>query len=216
MVTDYAGKQNALMKQWSEKDLHKGRSFIADGIIDYSRWEKSDRKILLLFKEAYGDYDDLCRLIRDEWKGPKYKLWWTVSYWLYAIQKITKNSCPIFPNDESEFDECIEYLLSSAIVNIKKSSGKSSSEYDDIITYAKEDSSLLEKQVLLINPDIILCGYTFEPFKTFWKKPLNKVGNTGFIFKSEGLTVIDFWHPSNHYPNHLCFYALCSILQEAE
>lgn len=203
------------MMRWSEKVIHKEKGFIEDGIIDTTRWQKANRKVILLLKEAYDGYGNLCQLIRDEWKGPKYKIWWTASYWLYALQKITANYIPPFPKEQKEFDECREYLLSSAIINIKKSGGKAPSEYEDILKYAIEDSKLLKDQITLINPDIILCGSTFNYLKKFWTDEMKQIGDTEFIFKTGNCILINYWHPANHYPNKLCYYALCAVIKNS-
>lgn len=212
MNNNFLEKHADLMRRWENKTLHKDKNFIEDGIIDINLWEKTDNKILFILKEAYGDYGDLCRLIRDEWKGAKYKIWWTVSYWLYALQKMEGNSIPVFPKDEAQFNECSNYLLSSAVVNIKKSNGRESSDYDDVLKYAKEDGNMLKEQITLINPDIILCGNTFDFFKEFWAEAIHPVSDTDFIYKTKHCVVIDFWHPANQFPNKLCFYALCAIV----
>jgi len=209
-------KHQELMNRWKAKDFHKGKKFIEDGIIDLSRWEATDRKILFLLKEAYGDYGDLCSLIRDEWKGPKYKVWWTASYWLYALRKLSGKTIPPFPKEKGQFDECIEYLLSSAVVNIKKSNGKTASSVEDLEKYVKEDRDLLREQIALIDPTIILCGYTFDQFKEIWPDRVMPVGGTEFIFQAGKHLVINWWHPANQYPNNLCYYALCAVVQEAD
>jgi len=215
MESDYLEKHNKLMKRWSKRYLHKNNIFIQDGIIDISRWQKSKRKILILLKEAYGDIGDLCSLIRDEWEGPKYKLWWSTSYWLYALQKISANSTPPFPTKQEQFDECSEFLLSASVVNIKKSDGKSSSDTEDILEYAKKDKKLLEEQISLINPEIILCGNTSEYFWQYWPDEIKQIGNTGYVFKTGNYIIIDYWHPANQFPDVLCYYALCAIIQDA-
>jgi len=94
----------AFLKQWENQPRHANCAFIADGIIDESRWSTSKRKTMLLLKEAYTFDDeshkngfDLRVLIRDVWKGPKYKMWWTAAYWCYAVHNATYTS-PIFPN----------------------------------------------------------------------------------------------------------------------
>jgi hypothetical protein len=215
MTTVDSQKHEDLMNRWKAKDLHKGKEFIEDGIIDLNRWEAADRKILFLLKEAYGDYGDLCWLIRDEWKGPKYKVWWTASYWLYALRKLSGKTIPPFPKEKAQCDECVEYLLSSAVVNIKKSDGQTASSVEDLDKYIKEDRGFLQEQIGLIDPTIILCGYTFDQFKEIWSGSVEPLGGTEVIFRAGKQLVINWWHPANKYPNELCYYALCAVIQEA-
>jgi hypothetical protein len=215
MNADDTKKHAALMKRWQKKAFHKNKEFIGDGIIDIQRWEKADRKIMFLLKEAYGGYGDLCSLIREEWKGPKYKIWWTTSYWLYALRKASAKFIAPFPKEQKQFEECVEYLLSSAVVNIKKSDGKTSSTKDDLDKYVREDVDMLKEQITLINPGIILCGYTFDHFCKIWPGKVTPLGNTELVFRAGPHVVINWWHPANQYPNDLCYYALCAVVQEA-
>lgn len=209
-------KHQDLMSRWKAKGLHEGKDFIEDGIIEANRWEVADRKILLLLKEAYGDYGDLCSRIRDKWDGPKYKVWRTASYWLYALQKMSGKTIPSFPNGDEQIDECVEYLLSAAVINIKKSSGKNSSSSADLTNYVTQDGDLLREQIELIDPTIILCGYTFSHFKEIWPDQVKPVGGSENVFMAGKHLVIDWWHPANRYPNRLCYYALCAVVQEAD
>lgn len=221
MESNYYQEHRKLMDRWKSKEPHKGKWFIEDGIIDFDRWEYADVKIMLFLKEAYKEdddiFDNICSLIRNRWDGPKYKIWWTVSYWLYALQKLFKNGeIPSLPSNETEYKECREYLLSSAVVEIKKSDGEKTSSYEDLEEYIKKDKELLREQIDLINPQIIICGYTFGHFKKLWSgKDIEPFGKTGLVYKVGKYFVIDWWHPANQYPNKLCYYALCSVVQEA-
>ena len=126
-----------LLAEWQERPHHKDEVFISDGMIDPERWEESSkRRILFLLKEAYDEPDsseswDLCSLIRDVWKGPKYKLWLTAAYWAYALQQYDCSRIPSFPTYDSVWGDSgekpREALLCSSVVNIKKSRGRSSS-----------------------------------------------------------------------------------------
>lgn len=206
-------KHQDLLERWKKEELHSNCVFIEDGIIDIERWGRSKKKILILLKEAYGEEKSwsLVKTIRDVWKGPKYKIWWTISYWLYAIQKSHSNEVPLFPQSEAEYHECVEFLLSSAVVNIKKSSGKSHSNYDDLRKYAEKDRVYLREQIKLINPDIIICGYTKELLEIFWDEKIHKINNTDLIYDSSGIKIIDYWHPANQYPDKLNYYTLGSL-----
>jgi hypothetical protein len=135
-----------ILEELSKKEHHIGKGFISDGIIDESRWNNSKIKIMFLLKEAYGDQKedwDITKLIRDEWKGPKHKIWWTASYWLYAIHKTSSEMIQDLPSSVPDFDLCKEYLLSTSIVNIKKSFGTSSSNDEDLWRYVEWDKELL-------------------------------------------------------------------------
>jgi hypothetical protein len=207
-------KQKELFHEWKQTPLHKNAVFISDGIIDIDKWLRSEKKIALFLKEAYGEKQDwdLSQLIREEWKGPKTKMWWTVSYWLFLLQKTTKDYIPLFPDSDSEFNECKDYLLSSAVINIRKSDGETSSNFETLKKYTEKDKKFLIQQIELINPDIILCGYTFNHLKELLGE-VKPVPNTEWIYKYGDRLIIDFWHPANQYPNRLCYYTLGHLYQ---
>ncbi len=209
----YIKESEQLLKKWKETPSHKKNVFISDGIIDLEKWG-SHKKILLILKEAYGSDEDwsLTETIKNEWKGPKYKVWWTVSYWLYLLNKTTKDFVPLFPKD-NEIKECVEFLLSSAILNIKKSNGKSSSENDDLKKYVTSDKDFILKQIELINPDIILCGNTGQFLFPEIFSECNKIENTQWFYRWKERMIIDYWHPANQYPDELCYYALGQLYQ---
>lgn len=218
MKDELIQSHNQLMKEWKQRPLHKDAVFIKDGIINIDKWlAPGNKKILLLLKEAYGEDSDwdLCDLICNKWKGPKFKIWWTVSYWLYALQKTTKNFIPLMPSNKDEYDQCTELLFSSAVVNIKKSSGKSASEVDDLKNYWDSDKDLVIKQVATINPDIILCGGTMGFIKPEWEQQgdIERVENTEWIYKVGNRLVIDYWHPASQLSQQLCYYTLAHLYQ---
>src|SRR3981081_4586709 len=116
---------DTLLSEWAERQHHRRKGFIGDGIIDASRWAGARRKVVLLLKEAYGEHRgsgdwDLCKVIREEWKGPKYPIWWQAAYWCYAAQ----NTVPRIP-ELPERETATDALCQAAFVNIKKSNGSS-------------------------------------------------------------------------------------------
>ena len=115
MINDFLIKHDELLKRWKNDPLHRGKVFIEDGIIDYNKWKKAKKKIMFFLKEAYGGDKNwsLTKTIKDKWKGPKYKMWWTISYWQYVLLKTNKNNIPLFPSSDIDFKEC-------CIIGIKK------------------------------------------------------------------------------------------------
>lgn len=202
---------------WRNTDLHKGKHFIIDGIIDHESWKHANLKILFLAKEAYGEITDLCEFLRDE--GPV-RSWNTVVDWTYAINKIFETvSIPDFrPGQEFDLDEnWNKWLRKVAVVNIKKSGGTAISDNENLMKYANEDACFLREQIDWINPDIIFCCYTYTPGfynMIYPNSNTNKISAWCFHHKLNGKTrlIIDFWHFANQYPNEMVYYALCAIL----
>lgn len=199
-----------LFFEWSNREHHRGKGFIRDGIIDEIRWFRTHQKVLLLLKEAYGEHEgelkwDLCKLIREEWKGPKHHIWHQAASWCYAAQNIKSND-KRFPTKE----EAADALLQAAFINIKKSDGLSASDNEEIARYAQKDGDLIKRQIELIEPAIILCGNTWSAVKYLWPEAQE---DYDMVWKTENFTFVDFWHPAGRFPDGLAYYALVCLLQ---
>ena len=174
---------------------------MCDGPIDPDRWLKIERRVLFLAKEAYrGDGSsenwDLPKLVREEWEGPKYKLWWTLGYWAYGIQRLTNGPIPSNPKDGQLWKEVTESVLASAVVNIKKSGGRSISNDDDLRKYVHEDGDLLKQQVKCLSPHVMVCCNTWHLVKDVWP-PAKQISER--VYDIDGMLVLDFWHPANRF-----------------
>jgi len=204
-----------LAQKWKELDHHRGKAFIADGIIDEESWARAPRKVLFLLKEAYdtrlnSDGFDLRTLVknrRDKIAGPT---WWRMGCWAYLLHNVDATHTPCFPPSRSTMRLAV---LSSAVVNVKKSDGKKRSDMKEIAQYAEKDRDLLRQQISEIGPDIIVAGGSWAAVPIIWdvrKKISNRFHST-----SAG-PLINFWHPAAQIHNDLLYYSLAGILQAAE
>lgn len=203
---------------WSNSKLHKDEHFIKDGIIDPDHWTQATPKILFLAKEAYGDLPDLCKWLREV--GPTGS-WCTIVDWTYAITKIWETEKipdyrpeSIFKNNDQNWKD---WLFKAAFVNVKKSKGKSSSYNEDLMKYATQDAEFLRHQIDWINPDIVVCCYTYETglYDAIYPNSDCSVVSEWCIHHTvngKQRLVIDFWHFANQYPNKVMYYALCAVL----
>ncbi len=208
----------ALLKKWRARPRHATETFISDGPIDPNRWKKVDRRVLFLAKEAYGEMEpgetwDLPELIREEWKGPKYKLWRVAGYWAYGIHRLTDGPIPSIPMDGKCQEEVTEALLASAVVNVKKSSGRSSSDDDDLRKYVAEDGDLLKQQVACLNPHVVVCCNTWHLVRKDVWPHAKRVSE--LVYSMDGMLVLDFWHPANRFPNVMNYYTALALLHQA-
>ena len=187
------------------KEIHKNKIFITDGIINPEQWNKSKTKILFILKEAYGEEKDLNSFIRDKRKatGRTFK---PMGQWAYGIQSLLdKKYIQDFPSEQNDINYA---LLSSALINIKKSNGKKSSSKTNLKEYIDSDWEELYKQINIINPTIIICGNTFSLIKG----ELQPTKISDRIYKDNSNNVyIDFWHPANRASNKMNYYALCAL-----
>lgn len=205
---------DARFTEWRNRSIHQGRVFSADGIIDRAKWDNFPR-VLFLLKEAYdsnpkatGEWD-LCEVIRETWKGPKHKMWRTLAQWAYGVRHVPTSGLVAFPRQHNGNRDVTDALLSSAIVNLKKSGGTAHSTFDDLTRYVENDWDLLWQQIQDIAPDIVICGYTWELIRG--KLPSSEQVSDR-VHMAGGVVFVDFWHPANQYPNELNYYALCSLV----
>jgi hypothetical protein len=195
-----------VFKEWKSRPLHKDEHFIRDGVIDGSRWESGNRlKVLFLLKEAYcdpndeeGGYDDLCWLIREKWKGPKYNMWWKAGQWAYGLQSLAEGKRRPFPQDRQALTDS---LLSCAVVNIKKSSGHWRSSAVQLASYVDQDWDLIHQQIHGCEPDIIVGGNTWQILQSSQRTDLGKskrVGKSDWIYSAGSLPcyLLDAYHPA--------------------
>jgi len=210
------GEHDRLMAEWEQQPHHRGNAFIRDGIIDSERWIAAKRKVLFVLREAYDKKNrpegfDLCGKIRDQWKGPRKKIWWTVAAWAYAAHQGSAQRIPLLSR-KSEPDQA-SALLASAVANVKKSGGKSTSDPVEIGQCAKTDGQFLSRQVEIINPDIVICGGTWPDIKYLWQQDAEQVYD--HVFRVKNRFFVRFWHPANRYPSRLNYYALACLLQNS-
>ena len=200
-----------LFEVWRKEKIHENQLFIEDGIIDKELWDQADIKILFLLKEAYDSKSssgswNLSELIKKRRKatGRTFK---PLGQWAYGIFYLKKyNKIGSFPESQKEIDQSI---LSTSLINIKKSGGTKSSSYGNLKTYVENDWPFIKKQIGLISPDIVICGKTWPLIKS----KLNGISNVSdMIFESEGIIYVDASHPANRASSKMKYYSLCSVL----
>lgn len=182
------------------------------------------KKIMFILKEAYNDKKtpwSLTDWLRDRDNYPS--MWKRVAEWAYAIQNTDiKNIAN--PKDIADFDnDKIKSIINKiAVINIKKSNGGKISNIKEINLYAKEDKDELTKQIEMIDPDIIVCGYTIEALDILYDNKIKK--DVGINYYGSYVTeaignreriVLDYYHPANRWPRYINFYAIAHVYQEA-
>ena len=103
-------------------------------------------------------------------------------------------------------------LLSSAVVNIKKSSGKTASDRDDLLTYVERDCEFIKRQIEIINPDVVLCGGTWPLVQPLWPDA-RRIYDRVWAVQSKHF--IDLYHPAALYPHYVGYYALACLLHNS-
>ena len=218
-----------LFELWKNKESdesinHSNDYFIADGIVNEDVWNSNTKKrILYVLKEAYGtDWGDytLVTWLRD--KHPSSKIWNRIAKWTYGLQNTNKSFIQPYKNKLST-NEHNDFLEQIAVMNLKKSKGKSQSDSEEIAFYAKHDSNEIKKEFELIDADVIVCGYTFRPlYKALFENDFENSGieaNENWFYYLEYAgkkrLFIDYYHPSNYWSDLINYYGLIGIYQQA-
>lgn len=208
---------NTLMNNWKEKHIKKGyERFVADGIVNLKKWSSQNTpKVCFFLKEAYTTTDeDQYNLVKDLDNYEPWKMWKKVAIWTAAIHNACKGN--IEYNEEILRSKTKELIQSIAVINVKKSNGKSNSNNEDLKKYAIEDSEELKVELEIINPDVIICGYSLGLLKIVLGNDLIIDNTCDNMYGYWGKTVvIDYYHPACRYPNGINYYALMSIYQIA-
>ena len=99
-----------------------------------------------------------------------------------------------------EYDEKIQnygndYLKQIAVINVKKSGGKPSSDMDSIYAYAAFDKSQFIEQPELCDPTIIICGYTAYALEIITGQKFREQRNENLFYhiKLNGHDVYWYW-----------------------
>ena len=155
--------KNGKNKAPSDDINHSQNVFIRDGIVCPEQWFSQKVRPLFLLKEAYhgtGDWDLIKDHLLTKEKMGKHITWKRVSQWTQGLlHTSTTYLCP-FRDEAAMHYFGNGQLRQIAVVNVKKSDGAKDSEKDNILQYAQYDCTELRREIELIDPTIIVCGYT--------------------------------------------------------
>jgi len=185
---------NKLFKEWRNNVPEYKKQFISDGIINEALYDNAECKILFIEKEANDnsgeDWD-----FRVEWQNkPKDRFTYRIAEWSYGLF----NGFPEYDSIWNKGSAINDVIKQIAFMNVKKSGGPSRSDLDDMVTHANINRQFIEREIQIINPDIIIMGMS-------WKKLRNAVlpgldwkmsGYDIEISKWQQIKVLDFYHPS--------------------
>jgi hypothetical protein len=151
---------NELFEEWLREYKQNGiktEGFSKDGIINEDRFEEADNRILFVLREtnnfpSSNDYQgDLRRFLNETLK---YQIWCTVGRWAYWLLND-------FPAYHSNVNVSVIHgtLRQTAVLNLKKLTGDSVSDLDEINETSHRDRIFIKKEVEIIDPQVIVaCG----------------------------------------------------------
>ena len=144
---------------------YPGKTIVLDGIIEPEKWYASDCRILFVLKEAWGgDNQDVIDIRAENRKamvvpgdkgdgGETYRPMVTIANMLVYDLDYNAVSGSIYGGEAwSAFKGC------SAIIEIKKIYGGTESIDNNIKDHASINAELLDEQVRVYNPNIVVIG----------------------------------------------------------
>ena len=114
--------------------------------------------------------------------------------------------------------EMAHYKNRDHLMNLRKSNGSRNSGDRQFVKYAKADNELLNRQFNLINPDIVIYGYTFDAAKGIHNLSSTKKeypSSHWYYIDQNNRVHIDYFHPANRYPALLQYYGLMGIYKKS-
>ena len=176
-----------------------------DGVVDEESYCNSKIKTLFLMKEINDPG------MKEDWKTfmeytkqqasveTMYKTWPNICLWIEALKHsdVTYSDC-VDENGNFLTKKLQKNLLDVSIVNIKKTAGGGSSNYDEILSAAKSYGHVIQEEIRIINPELIICGGTFDFAKMIYKvesAEIKSLPSGAQYFIVDNIIILQFVHP---------------------
>lgn len=237
-------KLQELTKKWIESGCWKnsecifendkkeivGNIFVEDGVVDCVEYSNQKLKVLFVLKEAYTSSEEKknnkSSLIVDIKNGIERTFWNRLSEWAVGLLSEDEKNITNFDSITKEQKEIA--IRKTAIINLKKSDGDTKTDMEKYEKYFYNENNEINKkyidylneQIELIDPDVIICGGTFNIFNRLYEDRIEKISDIrrGYYFgktdNSQKAILIDYCHPSWRNSADLLYYGLCSTYQQ--
>ncbi len=192
--------------------------FTLDGPSDWTRYSQQHPRILFLLKESHGEgWHPSIKKDMDKTRFSQ-----NVTLWKYAINALYQN-----PAGKLDFPDIWSIPNGDhsdiAFVEVKKlNESKPTSRNNEIKAYARKDKEFLKTQIDLLDPHIVLCAGTIDPYDVIYGEDydpyvdLSPNENRKCWHLSDRL-VIDFVHPSYWRTSaEQLYYRLCSLITDGK
>jgi len=201
---EFIEADRALRDDWFASYGQPDIDFIYDGATDPEKWLSSPWRIMCLLKEAHGGgqwnhagailkHKGLLRVGGTANQAIHYRM----IEWISAIEATLMGTpCDVEGDRLLDYPRARLTMLRSAWVNIKKANGLPYSDGGDLYTVAKRDAAYLRRQMALLDPRIVLCGYTFGIVRDMLFPDAERINGTEFSHRTHGGRIIlDYYHP---------------------
>ena len=222
----YAIQCENLFGYWKSKPAsgpinHSEGVFISDGVVDPDTWFNQECRPLFLLKEAYNGEADwsLTSHLRENTERCG-ATWRRVSQWTEGLLNTTRDAIyPFWQQGTVRYGN--EFLRRIAVMNVKKSGGKNRSNDQELLEYAEYDKLELYEQLQIVDPTVIICGYTIQCLNRILPTAVKeRAGQSPNLYywteiNQHPVLILDYWHPSNQYPDFMNYYGLVGAYQQA-
>ena len=89
------------------------------------------------------------------------------------------------------------------------------------LEYAEYDKLELYEQLQIVDPTVIVCGYTIQCLNRILPVAVKeRAGQSPNLYywteiNQHPVLILDYWHPSNQYPDFMNYYGLVGAYQQA-
>lgn len=141
-------QERELFGEWRQGHPH----FVADGVFREDAWEAQWPKITFVLKETDGWTPDLCAWLMDPATGSGgWQTWNNVARWSKALLKGGDYPAYVSPEERRR------RLARVSFLNLKKEGGGPRAKPKEIRKAARDGAGFLCRQLLLYQPDLIVC-----------------------------------------------------------
>jgi hypothetical protein len=186
--------------------------FSDDGVLRDEVWATQRPKIAFILKEPNDDFYKIRGCDYDPKCGNSRVFWRNLNIWSYTVKQCFNGTPITFDEAKARKEDKVGHI---AYVNLKKKYeekdvGRTNSDDVDIQRYVDSDWEFIDKQLRLINPDVIFCCGTYKYLAS--RLQADPLGDG--LYRSQGKVVIDFCHPSTRFKSYRStFEHLCKILK---
>lgn len=215
----YLEEHPKLLEKWREKGLAYTErengcwgTFVSDGIHDPDKWFNQEIRPLFILKEGFGawvDWSEIEYFITGRTKKGtiKSKTWRCIEDWAAYIMTNKEwhwTESGLRSEENQRILHGIEkpFIKQIATLNIKKYGGLPYASDADLKKHAENHFEEIYRQIELIKPTIIICGYTGWLLDIVWEKkfgkPIREERNDAWVYSVPNLMpevrMLDYWH----------------------